>query len=489
MKMYWSAIFSLLLLMLMGCGKEQFGTASQKETNTINAPQNLKQTQCFATSTLIQPKVDIVYVVDNSFSTVYLSQDIKNAIKNTVDTVSQQFDTRVIVTKLISTNHQDYQVFANSADLAGLPPVGDTRRVTSSSGFTFFGDPASGMEEGLSRVHGFMSFHSNGLIRRGAHHIVVLISNGNDETVEQAAGNAQPMVHCQNGSTVYPPCPGPSVFDARKSSFVSLRSNLESLQLRMFSVTAPAGICDRSQELLGWRASENSYRRMSLELYNESGATDSSTQDRFNLCGGALSTIFASVNQAIQQVRIPHVYNFWPITFAETNSNASLDVNDMVVTKITSSGSSPLASPTHWSLVDRGSVVSQNLRLLPTPGEPVSGRYFIQFAPSSYITWPDCVTISSKTKKEYFGWIVIPRNPVPSSIVVRINGQNIPQSSSNGWSYTTAGQPMTRNIKIPDPTTGEVGSPVIKSGFMIQLHGRYYMSGDNVEVFYTPAAI
>src|SRR4051812_29300241 len=100
MKMNWSAIFTLALLLLVGCGKEEFGTTAQNNTSKADPLLDYQQLSC-SSFTLIKPKVDILYVVDNSSSTYYVASDIKAAVKKTVDTISLQFDYRVVGTSLL----------------------------------------------------------------------------------------------------------------------------------------------------------------------------------------------------------------------------------------------------------------------------------------------------------------------------------------------------------------------------------------------------
>ena len=125
MKNYWSALFSLfLLLAIAGCGVEQFGTSPQSTTEQTNPILVNQQVTC-SNHTLIKPEVDILYVVDNSSSSNWISGNIKSAIQNTVGSVSDQFDYRVIGTPLLKTSNgdQDYQVLAkNPSSLPSTVP-------------------------------------------------------------------------------------------------------------------------------------------------------------------------------------------------------------------------------------------------------------------------------------------------------------------------------------------------------------------------------
>lgn len=473
MKIQWSVFFSLILLMtLASCGSEQFGTTPKTIQHPADPIKSYSYQQC-SSHTLIKPKVDILYVVDNSSSSYYIASDIRTALSNTVSKLSSDFDYRVIGTPLLETPsaNQDYQVMTNSSDLAGIPS--DARRLTTAGGFTFFSNsPVTAVEKGLSRVASFTDFHKNALLRNNAHLIIVLVSNGRDLEVEEDAGFG-------NGETIL----NAANYNARLTSLRSIRSSLNALQLRMISVTAKS-VCAP-----GYRTAHKSYVKMSHDLYVDSLAQDSnSTLDSYDLCsGGGISSIFTAINNSINKVVLPHRYRYWPITFA--NNDEMVSIPDVKVQKISPNGSSvTLTKDSQWFYEDRGSAQTVNTRELPTPGEPYTGRHFIRFA--DLVTYPDCILVTSVSKTEYFGYIVLAQKPKVDTVSVRINGRVIPQSSSNGWSDLTSSA-TTRNIKVPYPAAGNENPPVIRTGFMLQLNGsaNYYKSGDNVEVNFLPAGI
>jgi hypothetical protein len=470
MKMHRSALISLLFLsVLAGCGNEQFGTGGQSANDSIPSVSAFSSQSC-SSYTLIKPKVDVIYVVDNSASSYYLASDIKQALRNTVDTLSSDFDYRVIGTPLIKTANgdNDYQVMTNSTDLAGLP--GAPKRIQTSSEFTFFSNPGGGgYEQGLNRVNSFVSTHkSTGLIRSNAHTIIVLISNGRDADIEKQGPYG-------NDETIY----NASAFASALSALKSKKN--ASYQLRFNSVTAHTS-CKS-----GWFSSQKSYVQMSKEIYNYSGATDQdsdSSPDAYDLCGSGFSSIFASVNNSIKQVLIAHGYRYWPISFAENNE--TVDINEIQVTKVSSNGSKvQLVKNVDWTYQDNVNPMVINTRETPTPGEPVTGRHFVRF--TDLLMYPDCVLVTSVSRKEYFDWVVLPKKPL-LPVTVKVNGVEIPQSAMNTSQVSTS---QTLNIKAPYPTSADQNPPVMRTGFMIQITNPqyYYKSGDTVETLYTPAGI
>jgi hypothetical protein len=473
MKIKWSAFYSLfLLLALVGCGKEQFGSTPRSTSESADPLKSYSQTSC-STYTLIKPKVDVLYVVDNSSSSYYIANDIKTALSNTVNRLSTDFDYRVIGTPLLETpaGNSDYQVMTNSPDPHGIPT--DSRRISSSSQFSFFSNsPTSGVEKGLARVISFVGSHQGSLLRKNAYLIVVLVSNGRDLEVEEDAGfgNGETKLNSAN-------------WNARVTSFNDIKSSLNPLQLRMISVTAKS-VCGT-----GFRTAEKSYVKMSKELYVSSQAQDNNEkQDSYDLCStGGISSIFTAINNSINQVVLPHKYRYWPITFAENNQSVSKE--DIRVKKVSANGTvTELTRDVDWSYEDKGSAQTVNTRELPTAGEPVTGRHFVKF--TNLLTYPDCVLVTSVSKTEYFGFVVLPQKPKPETVNLRINGKSIPQSSSNGWSDETS-SPQTKNIKVPYPAAGDENPPVVRTGFMLKLNGsaNYYKSGDKVDVSYIPAGI
>ena len=469
MKNYWSALFSLfLLLAIAGCGVEQFGTSPQSTTEQTNPILVNQQVTC-SNHTLIKPEVDILYVVDNSSSSNWISGNIKSAIQNTVGSVSDQFDYRVIGTPLLKTNNgdQDYQVLAkNPSSLPSTVP--SSKKLSSHTQFSFFsGDPADPFEPeaGLKRVDEFLTAHlTDGLFRQNAYLLIVIVSNGKDYNIETPAGFSQ------------------TAFNARKDRFIhpvsGFKKYLNAKQLRLFSVTANVSQCTP-----GYYSSRKSYADMSQALFNDHGFSAQTDADHFDLCGSTIPTVFADVNSTIKQIIIAHKYQYWPITY--TNTPTGLNTGSIKVYKSSPSSAAVLLPSTSYTYLYNSSNTSYDSRIEPSLGEPVTNTHLIKFTAGNEIVYPECVQIISETNPEYFGYVVLPKIPKLESVTLKIRGQVIPQSSSNGWSYI--GQ-QTRNIKVP--YLGFSDQPAaLRTGYMIQLNGtsNYYKSGESVTIDYIPA--
>lgn len=473
MKMLWSVISLLLLTTLVSCGKEQFTTAPQTATETANPLTSFSSEQCFVGTT--PPKVDVVYLVDNSLSSYYIASDVKNAISGTVSQLSSLFDYRIIGTPLLETasGNNDYQVLTNSTDLAGLPA--DSRRVSSAGQFSFFGNqPIAGSEKGLGRAVSFLNQHaSSGLIRKGGYLIVIIVSNGRDQEVEDDPyGTGQTKVVA-------------ATYADRLAGLRAVKQSLSTIRMRMISATAKS-VCQS-----GWRSSVNSYVKMANQIYADSGSMDSAVQDAYDLCSsGGVSTIFSTINESMKDLLIKHQYRYAPIPFAENSQTVSI-ADIQVKIRNTQTNTVTALSSSDWTYVKLPSVQAQNLREgpnpVPGPGEPVTGQHFVRF--NNLVTLPNCAVVTSKSKVEYFQYIVLPQKPNPG-FTVWVRGVQIPESSTNGWSDETSVQ-KTLNIKAAYPNAGDQYPEVIKTGFMIKLNGasNYYKSGDSIQVNYVPAPI
>ena len=460
MKIQWSALFTgFALTTLVGCGAEQFGTAAQSSSSNAATETAYNQYSC-TSSTYVKPKVDILYVIDNSGSVYDIQGAVKTAIQNTVAAVAKNnYDYRVISTKLInpsgdSTPNDDYLVLTNSTDAL---PDSSKKALSVSELMTYFNYDGKSMERGLGRIYEFMDANTDTnpsnltpppptLFRKSAHQIVVVISNGQDDEV---AG-------------------GVASLNYRVSQFNGLKSSLSAPSFRFLSITK-RGSC------VGKNA-DSTYVAMSRNF---------NVNDVFDICSSSqVASLFTDSTSSITDIVIPHKYRYWPITFAKSgdteNSFGELKVY------LVGPNSAPQELSGGWNYYYSPNN-GENTRELPAPaGEFVSGRHFIKF--DQLVSYPNCIQIAAKSRTEYFGYVVIPRKPVESSLVVTINGQQIPKGT--GWSYTESYVTNPVNIKMPWPNAGDELPKVEKTGYMIKLNqGYYYKSGDSVQVNYTPAAL
>jgi len=478
-------LFCFLLGLISSCGKEEFGITPRANISTANAVKYFEQNFC-AQPTEIEPKVDILYIVDNSTSTYYIPNDIQNAVKTMVDQVSMEFDYRIIGISLLPINNltpnSDYQVLTNSKDPLSIEA--QNQKIISSSQLNFFTTKMSGSNEpGLQRAINFIksnTSNNSGLFRKGSNLIVILFSNGSDTDIE---------IPSEMGG---PPTFNSTNYNNRLNSFNDIKTNiLKSTQMRLISTAAHTNECESGKT--GWISSQKSYVKMSRDLYTLSKATDSPyDQDSYDLCKG-VSNVFNSINSSIRRVVLPNIYRFWPITFASSTQTRN-DFGTINVYKI-DNGQSVLMPSSAWTYYENLSSGPLNLREANSPGgqasagSEFSGRHFIRFNDDHLITSPTCVQIKSSTRTEYFGYIVLSQAPKIETLIIKINGKVISKSTTNGWSYV--GYRMNQNIKMPKPNPGDELPAINKTGYLIQLNGEenYYKSGDKIEANFIPAPI
>jgi hypothetical protein len=480
---YWAHTFFLITaLALTSCGKESFTSIPRSETSTVNQVQTFEQLTC-SNHTLVKPPVDILFVVDNSSSSSYLTQDLKNQIAQTINSISQEFDYHALVAPLIATpgeaNLTSFQLMVSSMNGLTNPT---TLNIIPSSSVNFFATvTGNNQEHGFKRVKDIINANrTNGIFRTSSYTLVVMISNGDDTEVTQSIGGYQVAdpIKMQSYKTLFEQY---TKRYADTQSAATSSSLLKSLQFRFLSVIP------HTQCLEGSKANQF-YKEMSNHLYNYSLANDQngrSTPDSYDMCSGAYSSLFSSVNASIQQFIVAHKYDHWLIT---NNSSALIDVNNIQVSKISPTGSvSQLSSSTTNGFQYIGSQTNKNTRYEPTPGEPATGL-MIRLYGNARVQYPECVVIKTSTPIEYFGYIVIAQQPIESSIVVRVRGQVISQGGANGWEYV--GFREMSNIKVPGPN-GELDTPEVKkTGYFIKLNGTSkYASGDTVEIYFQGAPL
>jgi hypothetical protein len=462
-------IWPLVLVLSFGCSKEEFTSAPRTESIIANPVEVFQNLTC-ANSSTIKPPVDILYVVDNSLSAGYINATVKDQIRQTIQSISQEFDYRVMVAPLLDDGLSDTfrpVITNNAASLSG------SINVVPLEGLPFFGQPIGGNnEQGFKRTHDLIELNKTGLGKTGifrnqAHTLIVLVSNGDDrETINCPFGGQCTTNNAKINEAV--------------QRFSNLKNSLEAKQLRFFTLVAHSA-CQS-----GWVAGER-YKIVSQRVANESNSPAINSTDSYDLCANNYN-IYAGVNQSIREIVVPHTYNRWQIS-----SNPSSNLEVMSVHKLTSSGQTTAVPVAGYSC--GGSICYESgfppnglsTRIAPTVGENQTGK-FIKLQPSAYVTYPDCLVVKTNTPTEYYGYAVLPTQPRPETIVVRVRGSNISENPSNGWTYM--GYLENQNIKVNQNGTPNNTNPLNRTGYFIKLNGTaIYASGETLEVFYTPAPI
>lgn len=463
----------ITILLVASCGEEIITQNTVSEKFTPPQTQSFAMNTC-AQMTFVKPPVDILYVIDNSGSTLSSSfQSIKGQIQNTIFTISNDFDYHIYFAPLHPNANDDiatYPLLANNP--SSLPNISQVN-LTQPENLEMFGQASGNNEEyGFTRALNLINFNrSNGIFRDGSNLIVVMISNGDDtEAVTSIGGN--------------------KVFDSFKYS--QIKEQFKSLT-KLYAESNPVNNPMNAEALRfislvagsncnGWTHGAT-YQMMSRDIYEYQSFTDNNiNKDTMDLCSQNYSQLFTPINNSINAIVVGHKYDHWKISSA---SESQIQADDIEVTKIKPDGSKTTITegPTN-GFEYLGYQTNINTRYEPTPGEPVTGLV-IKLNGNARVEYPDCIVAKTQTPTEYFGYVAVPREPDLESVKIEINGSIVPQNATNGWSYL--GWRDTINIKVPGPTNASVTPALNKSGYIIQLHGNaIFTNGDSISVFYKP---
>lgn len=503
----------LVGLFLASCSKEAFTTKSKVENSNTN-PIQINSSKSCSSFTLIKPQVDFLFLWDNSSSTTFINDQTKTALNNTIDLISSRFDYHILLAPLIGSGNS-YAKFVSETPVGlGSEALGMKVDRSQAANSLNFPQVQGTLEAGADRVRELLALNmSNGIFRQGAYHIVVVMSNEDDNSWIQGAyptaydrdQYVKTKLHqilCLRGN--YYPSPGMGSCSG---------GSLNSLQMRFISLVAKTDKCGGSKPT--WDQNRV-YKELSSKIYTQpySNGTPMPTDqgnpspdpdgivafDTYDICNQDFLHLFDGINNSIQDTLIKHKYDYWPVA---TSGASAIDPNEVRVYK-DGNEVMKLSEPVMGAqngFTFTNAVQTVNTRYEPTAGEPFSG-YVVRLYGNARVTYPECMTVQTQSPKEYYGYIALQAKPVESTINLKINGVSIPQSSSNGWQLVkSGGNPVyfsSKNIKITGPgqfcpsssTTYCEGTPTsLKSGYMIQLFGNaVYSNGAAIELNYTPAA-
>ncbi len=478
-KLKYIILLSLLSSFLSSCGKEIFATKKVSEKSTSSPISHYQDSLC-SNFTLDKPPVDILLLWDNSSSQFFINQESKDAFAKTVLSISAQFDYRMYFGPLIGSGKNDFWLLADNP--SGLNASGNNALISpaqASSKISSFNTAPAGKEYGFQRsVDLLKSAKNDGIFRKKAYTIIVVMSNGDDAVTVEG---------------LYSPQLTPSYVTQKKNKLLHIRDNiLESLQMRFLTMVAHSSCGNGFTQ-------GRAYKLMSSLIYSSPyqnsvpSPTDqdsSATPDSYNICTNNFKGLFSSINDSIKSVLVKHKYNRWPVTGP---GSAPFDSTKIKVFKDgvefpAISAPTPLA-PDGFHYIGN---TTANTRYEPSVGEPYSG-HMIELFGLARVEYPECLRVQTESPVEYFGYIQLAAKPLQSSIVLKINGALIPESNANGWSYI--GYQSSQNIKVDGPdinpsNPGNQASPEVnKTGYFIKLNGNAIMSnGASISVIFDPAS-
>ncbi len=485
LKSIWKNLIQLVILVAftVSCGQEIFAPKTQNKTE-VGMANPISSNYVCAGHTLIKPEVDILFIVDNSSSTNFLTSDIKLQLSNTLSYLnSSKFDYRVMLAPLISTN-PDRNFVSSAEPIAG---VDDSIGISDIGIDQYFGTVQGGATElGFRRALYLINGNRN-VFRNGANTIVVMLSNGNDTDYQ---------------TDLYGNIVG-SNYQARLTEFKQLTQSycethscpsnpLNSAHLRFISVVAHSssgGICGT-----GTITGVN-YINMSRDIYNHSvGPSGSSYPDSYNICTSDYANLFGGINQSIEQVVINHTYNYWLVS-----AHPNIDTDQITVQKFL--GNSLIGNLSQYPSDSNGfEYVGYQSGLITrefpacsaeSPCEQATG-YFVRLYGAGKATYPECIVVKTQAPPDYYGYVGIDQSPQMDTVVVTVNGNSIPQSSTNGWEYI--GYRSDWNIRVDASGEQLDSSPykpaINENGYFFKLNGSaIYSNSDTIEVFYKAAAL
>lgn len=499
------SLFLINFLLLMSCTKQEFAATKTPQTSAIN-PLATTSTQLCSQKTLISPKVDVLFLWDNSSSALFINAASKSSFNQLIASVSEKFDYHILSAPLITTNLASLTeaslVVKDVTSVTGTASaiVRSKDQAASSLNFT----PAQGSyEPGVDRATSLIEANRvNGIFRNDAYTIIVVMSNGDDTSCEIESGYTS---GCASADWT-------SRMQTKIDKLLCLRGNAT-------GVTCPAGITSLNSTMMrfiniapltscssGLGKINERYRKVAKSIYeapysngwptandNLNPFTSGPTQypDNYNICSIDFAHIFDGVNTAIKQTLIKHTYEFWPVA----GTNDSLDPDTIKVTrddgKALTNRTGESTPADGFSFI--GAQTNHYTRSLPTQGETFTGQMIQLFgtADNDLIVYPHCLTVTYDAVKAQYGYIYLKYGePNVPSIEVKINGAVVPQDTTNGWEYIPGIQftsSLDPNLKIVDFPPGTT------SGYFIRLNGTYKFKNTagaavNVTVNYTSKA-
>lgn len=535
MKIFLNNILLVCCFILFSCSKEEFATQKKIEGKESNPRAQNTNSLC-ADSRLVRPPVDLLFVWDNSTSSVFINPETKEALNNLVNTIAPHFDYHILLAPLLGTGNASSYFL--SYDDALKPGNGITKisKSQASNILDSFPKNSGAIENGMERVRGLIANNqSNGVFRKNSYTIVVVMSNGDDNSwctnttgrlADICPGINQNMyteakshdLLCLRGHYT-----SGNLYHSTFSTYDRNCSNAPSLNASMFRFMAISGLSSQNEcyQNIGTRLKENYvYSRASNYLYIEPYTNDFNQNDQsmrnfgqgenndsYNICISNFKNIFDGVNNAIQDVVIAHTYRYWPV------ARKGINIDSSTLNIHTSSGKSLDSIDDNEEILrdlegkeDRdqsGFRVSGyryiqedkkvNTRFLPDEGESFEGKVVELFGDAK-ITFPECLIVNFKTEHTYFGYIHMEARPLESSIQVIINSITVPKGS-DGWVLEKSGEdPLyqsDKNMRVSGPSDFSERNPAIKnSGYFIKLAPRWiYSEEDTIKILYDPIGV
>jgi hypothetical protein len=525
MKKIFLVIFATLFF---SCGKEEFIVPATQESSSLKLLEKKVITGGFDLQP-IKPKVDFLFIWDNSGSQRYVDQSYKVELAKALMNISSDFDYRIILSPLLPTDSRQQlhhlgsysAIFShNRSDIPNISSgafgainPNDRWKPVSEAITTISLMPwiISGSEElGISRASGLLETAlMDGIFRQQAYTIMVMISNGDDS----GGYVGQDEVFLDPDGTYFP-----SKITKLKSITQpnnKFKPTLNSKMVRFFSLVPFSSFCRAG---IGSRPG-TAYRTFSNKVLNDIPASPGvikspgGINDSWDFCSpGHFETIFQGINHTIK-LEMPYTYHHWPV-YLTNNSSEGFKYNPRDFRVFRVNGNDPKkktfiqpSSSNGWSwskVKSNGSPGHDTIQELwqcnpyweDAKGEcsflekPLNG-YFIKLNGNAKVPWPDYIRIETSDPPDYYGYIKInffPYEDKQYPLRVFKNGIEIPRSQFELISKEI----QTKNLKIisPDDFSEDTERPDMQTGYIIKLKSSaVYTNGDTITVRYNPTAV
>jgi len=435
------------LVVLSSCAKEEFSAKKAKQETSSSEALEYSATLC-AQSTLIRPKVDILMLWDNTTSFNFVNKETKASMTKLIDSVSEKFDYHIVAAPLVPVGASSVSgsladaklIVKNNDNLSNEALSLVTSKEAAVDNLSFIKSSEGSSEAGVSRTIAMLQNNvSNGIFRQGAYTIVVVLSNEDEKLCNGCDSEGSyntyitpkitQLLNIRGNTMANPGYAG--ILNSSMMRFINI-SNLTSCSRTggsinfLYKKTAQA--IYNAQYSNGWPRA-NDHLSPALPGY----------PDSYNLCNISFSNIFDGVNTAIKETLIKHKYDHWPLA-------AATQAVDPDSVRVYQSGSVELLNRKFNNTNDGFEVlvdgndnaqnfIGKNTRYFPTVGEPFNGK-LIKLYNNDRVTFPDCLMVKYTEPKATFGYIYLQYGkPNLTTMQVKINGEDVPQSSTDGWDY------------------------------------------------------
>lgn len=470
----------IFVLIFSSCTKEDF---TRTTVSTEEKVEPVKFEEVSGCSSYSPPPLDILILYDNSTSLYFFKRNVKSAIRELVAKIGNFKDFNICIAPLVYQGDPSKEFKCqNYVTTSGNVPLSLADVHVGANGVIIDGVTTNVyIEKGFERVYQFVKNNKvsapvvSPVFRDNAVTVAIVVSNGDDTDVcRDSWGNVSECGKINHWS----------------SQIMSLKTELSLKQIRYFSVINSGAVstCSGTSRYSGER-----YKLLSKIIYNSQGlSTDNrSSADSYDLCTVDLNVIFSQIASSIDQYKVGHIYNSWPVGNMTGKDPAKLKVWKGI-------NKTPLTlGDINNGFVYDPSTGSKNIREFPavssiSPAENAVGP-FINLFGSAKVTYPECLYIKKEDFTKYYGYIVLPDEPDLNHLKVIIDGKEIAQDNTNGWGYMGFKPSVYLLVKSPQdlspgPIPPEGATKYFKSGYVIKLFGSaVYTDGAKIEVLYKKA--